>query len=70
MQIGGAEFVLGLSKDLNEDNEYLMGLKLTVYGIDSMETTQKIFEALSEVLLDLDSGLELAAVDGEKSHIN
>ena len=70
MRIEGAEFVLGVSKETDDLDDYAMALKLVVFGMDSMETANIVFERLSEALLALDPQLELSEVKGDKSHIN
>lgn len=70
MEIGGAEFVMGVSKDTNAPDDFTMALKLVVYGMDSMETAQTVFEKLSQTLLSMDSQLELSEIKGDQTHIN
>ena len=70
MEIGGAEFVMGVSKDTNDPDDFTMALKLEVYGMDSMETAQTVFEKLSQTLLSMDSQLELSEIKGDQTHIN
>ena len=70
MEIGGAEFVMGVSKDTNDPHDFTMALKLVVYGMDSMETAQTVFEKLSQTLLSMDSQLELSEIKGDQTHIN
>ena len=70
MEIGGAEFVMGVSKDTTDPDDVTMALKLVVYGMDSMETAQTVFEKLSQTLLSMDSQLELSEIKGDQTHIN
>tara|TARA_R100000329_G_scaffold145994_1_gene132116 strand:- start:663 stop:875 length:213 start_codon:yes stop_codon:yes gene_type:complete len=70
MHIGGAEFVMGVSQETDDMDDYSMALKIIVYGMDNNDTVNKVFEALSQALLTLDPQLELAEIKGDKSHIN
>ena len=70
MHIGGAEFVMGVSLETDDMDDYAMALKIIVYGMDNNDTVNQVFEALSQALLKLDPQLELAEIKGDKSHIN
>ena len=64
------EFTMGVSKETTNPNDMKMALKIVVYGMDSLETAQTVFERISDTLLNLDPHLELAEIKGEKTAIN
>ena len=70
MHIGGAEFVMGVSQETDDMDDYSMALKIIVYGMDNNDTVNQVFEALSQALIKLDPQQELAEIKGDKSHIN
>ena len=69
MQIGGAEFTMGVSKN-NTPGDVSTALKIVVYGMEDLETAQAVFERISATLIDMDPELELAEVKGDKSNLN
>ena len=69
MQIGGVEFTMGVSKN-NAPGDVSTALKIVVYGMEDLETAQAVFERISATLIDMDPGLEMAEVKGEKSNLN
>ena len=70
MIIGGAEFVMGISREPENTGTPTMALKLVIYGMDGLETAQTVFERLSATLLDMDPQLELAEIKGDKYSVN
>ena len=70
MQIGGAEFTMGVSRETNDTGNYSMALKIVVFGMDTMETAHAVFERISATLVDMDPELEIADVEGVKSNLN
>ena len=70
MEIGGGEFVMGVSKKTENPDDFSMALKMVVYGMDSLETAQSVFEKLSETLLALDPQLQIAENEGEDQVLN
>ena len=70
MQIGGAEFTMGVSRETNDTGNYSMALKIVVFGMDTMQTSQAVFERLSSTLLEFDPELEIAEAKGDKANLN
>ena len=70
MEIGGAEFVLGVSKKTEDPDDISMALKMVVYGMDSLETAQSVFEKMTETLLALDPQLQIVENRGEGQVLN
>ena len=70
MQIGGAEFTMGVSRETNDTGNYSMALKIVVFGMDTMQTSQAVFERLSSTLLEIDPELEIAEAKGDKANLN
>ncbi len=64
------EFTMGVSKETTDPDNMKMALKIVVYGMDSLETAQIVFERISATLLNLDPHLELAEIKGEKTALN
>ena len=69
MQIGGAEFTMGVSRETNDTGNFAMALKIVVFGMDTMETAQAVYERLSTILIDMDPELEIAEVKGDKAYL-
>ena len=69
MQIGGVEFTMGVTKN-NAPGDVSTALKIVVYGMEDLETAQAVFERISAALIDMDPGLEMAEVKGDKSNLN
>jgi len=70
MQIGGAEFTMGVSRETNDTGNYSIALKIVVFGMDTMQTSQAVFERLSSTLLEIDPELEIAEAKGDKANLN
>ena len=70
MQIGGAEFTMGVSRETNDTGNYSIALKIVVFGMDTMQTSQAVFERLSSTLLEIDPELEVAEAKGDKANLN
>ena len=49
---------------------YAMALKIVVFGMDTMQTSQAVFERLSSTLLEIDPELEIAEAKGDKANLN
>tara|TARA_Y100001951_G_C11251079_1_gene246416 strand:- start:81 stop:290 length:210 start_codon:yes stop_codon:yes gene_type:complete len=69
MQIGGAEFTMGVARDTDDLDDFTMALKCVVFGMN-MEDTETVFQALSKTLLELDSELEIEKVTHDKTNLN
>ena len=69
MQIGGAEFTMGVARD-NAPGNVSTALKIIVYGMEDLETAQAVFERISATLMDIDPELEIAEVKGDKAKLN
>ena len=70
VEIGGAEFTIGVSKSTDNPDDQSLALKIVVYGMDSLETTENVLERLAQTLLDIDPELHLEEIKGEKSDLN
>ena len=70
MEIGGAEFNMGVAKSEDGKKEVTMALKIVVYGMDSLETAEAVCHRLTTTLLDMDPELELAEIKNNKSALN
>jgi hypothetical protein len=67
MEIGGAELTIGISKDTQDPDDFSMALKVVVFGMDGLETTEIISKAIMDTLLTLDPELEIKEVDNGQS---
>jgi hypothetical protein len=67
MVIGGAELTVGISKDTQDPDDFSMALKVVVFGMDGLETTEIISKAIMDTLLTLDPELEIKEVDNGQS---
>ena len=70
MEIGGAEFIMGFSNEVEDDETPKVALKVVVFGMDDMETAQAVYERISATLVNMDPKLELSAITGDNSAIN
>ena len=70
MEIGGAEFIMGFSNEVEDDETPKVALKVVVFGMDDMETAQAVYERISATLVNMDPNLELSANTGDNSAIN
>jgi hypothetical protein len=70
VEIGGAEFTIGVSNSTDDPDDRSLALKMVIYGMDSLETTENVLERLAQTLLDIDPELQLQEIKGEKSDLN
>ena len=70
VEIGGAEFTIGVSKSTDDPDDQSLALKIVVYGMDSLETTENVLERLFQTLQDIDPELQLQESNKEKSALH
>ncbi|MDC0190224.1 hypothetical protein OAJ77_03225 [Rhodospirillales bacterium] len=70
VEIGGAEFTIGVSKSTDNPDDQSLALKIVVYGMDSLETTENVLERLFQTLQDIDPELQLQESNKEKSALH
>lgn len=70
MVIGGAEFTIGVSKETTDPDDFSLALKIVVFGMDTMETTEMVGHELTKALLKLDPELEIKEHEYDKSDLH
>ena len=54
MVIGGAELTVGISKDTEDPDDFSMALKIVIFGMDGLETTEIVSKSIMDTLRTLD----------------
>ena len=70
MVIGGAELTVGISKDTEDPDDFSMALKIVIFGMDGLETTEIVSKSIMDTLRTLDPELEIKEVESGQSDLH
>ena len=70
VEIGGAEFTIGVSQNTEDSVDRSLALKVVIYGMDSLETADIVLERMLSTLVDIDPQLEMAELKYDKAAMN